>query len=163
LSFTVLLTKHRHFDRSRSRICERRSGEIRFSTSTSTKPTPRLRLCSCLSCCHPRRGSAFSVVVSSTRQIVISTEAAHSPNRGSKAGCPILWQSHRKPGSPPALLVGWKGWVIRATREPFSTPNPKTCHPERSSSRTCELRSRRTCICSCRCLFSLNEEENLSS
>jgi hypothetical protein len=21
-------------------------------------------------------------------------------------------QSHRKPGSPPALLVGWKGWVI---------------------------------------------------
>jgi hypothetical protein len=21
-------------------------------------------------------------------------------------------QSHRKPGSPPALLVGWKGWFI---------------------------------------------------
>jgi hypothetical protein len=31
----------RHFDRSRSRIYEQRGGEIRSSTSTSAKPTPR--------------------------------------------------------------------------------------------------------------------------
>src|SRR5438093_484641 len=29
---------HRHFDRSGSRICDPRSGEICFSTSTSAKP-----------------------------------------------------------------------------------------------------------------------------
>jgi hypothetical protein len=33
---------NRHFDRSRSRFCERRSGEIRFSTSTLDQP-----LCLC--------------------------------------------------------------------------------------------------------------------
>ena len=41
-------TKNRHFDRSCSRFCEQRSGEIRFSTTTRSRPTPR----SCL-CCHP--------------------------------------------------------------------------------------------------------------
>jgi hypothetical protein len=33
---------HRHFDRSCSRLCEQRSGEICYSTSNSAKPTPLL-------------------------------------------------------------------------------------------------------------------------
>jgi hypothetical protein len=46
-SVVVTSTKtNRHFDRSGSRTCEPRSGEIRFSTTTSAQPT--LRLCSCL-------------------------------------------------------------------------------------------------------------------
>src|SRR6266567_3102726 len=36
------LHKNRHFDRSCSRFCEQRSGEIRFSTQTLTQPK---RLC----------------------------------------------------------------------------------------------------------------------
>jgi hypothetical protein len=38
-------------------FCEPRSGETRFSPSTSTQSTPRL--CPCLSSCHSRRESAF--------------------------------------------------------------------------------------------------------
>jgi hypothetical protein len=38
-------TKNRHFDRSCSRFCEQRSGEIRFSTTLSPLPTPRSCLC----------------------------------------------------------------------------------------------------------------------
>jgi hypothetical protein len=38
-------TKTRHFDRSRSRFCDRRSGEIRFSTTSVSPPTPRFCLC----------------------------------------------------------------------------------------------------------------------
>jgi hypothetical protein len=34
-----LSSKNRHFDRSCSRFCEQRSGEIRFSTHTFAKPT----------------------------------------------------------------------------------------------------------------------------
>jgi hypothetical protein len=41
---------NRHFDRSGSRPCERRSGEIRFSASTSTQPKPRLLLSSRRAC-----------------------------------------------------------------------------------------------------------------
>jgi hypothetical protein len=33
---------------------------------------------------------------------------------------------YRKPGSPPALLVGWKGWVIRAKREPLFSQSKST-------------------------------------
>jgi hypothetical protein len=39
--------KNRHFDRSCSRFCEQRSGEIRFSTQTASQPLPRLCHCGC--------------------------------------------------------------------------------------------------------------------
>jgi hypothetical protein len=54
----------RHFDRSSSRLCERRSGEIRFSTSASSQAL-----------------SAFAVACSPSpfhKKPVISTEAAHA-------------------------------------------------------------------------------------
>ena len=59
--------KNRHFDRSGSRICEPRSGEIRFSTSASTKPTPRF--CSCL-LLSSRRDLLFSFAFSAQKSHV---------------------------------------------------------------------------------------------
>src|SRR5258705_4569652 len=52
VGFALLLptTKTRHFDRSCSRSHrEQRSGEIRFSTQTTSQPLPHLCCCSCLS------------------------------------------------------------------------------------------------------------------
>jgi hypothetical protein len=44
LAFSLFFptTKNRHFDRSRSRLCERRSGEIRFSATALSRP-PQLK------------------------------------------------------------------------------------------------------------------------
>ena len=73
---------HRHFDRSGSRICEPRSGEIRFSTSTSTQTTPRRCLC------------RFPPLLSSRRDLLffaIFPQGADAPHLDSEmwvsAGC----------------------------------------------------------------------------
>jgi hypothetical protein len=62
-SSPVLATKIRHFDRSRSRIHEQPGGEIRFSKSTSAKPTPRparTPLNIDPTTCHPERSRSLT-------------------------------------------------------------------------------------------------------
>jgi hypothetical protein len=69
--------KDRHFDRSCSRLCEQRSGEIRFSTSTVRQPP------------HRPPTSAFALLSDPRRRpaVVLVFQPRHLPGRAHLEGC----------------------------------------------------------------------------
>jgi hypothetical protein len=95
--------KDRHFDRSCSRLCEQRSGEIRFSTSTVRQPP------------HRPPTSAFALLSDPRRRpaVVLVFQPCHLPGRAHLEGCaenPVtsrkstpLGCAENKPGRGPPL------------------------------------------------------------
>jgi hypothetical protein len=69
--------KDRHFDRSCSRLCEQRSGEIRFSTSTVRQPPHRPPTIASAFLSDPRRRPA----------VVLVFQPRHLPGRAHLEGC----------------------------------------------------------------------------
>jgi hypothetical protein len=59
----------RRFDRSRSRIYEQRGGEIRFSKSTSAKPTPRPARTLDPTTCHPERSRSRTLRTAQSKDL----------------------------------------------------------------------------------------------